>query len=123
MAICGECYPGKIAKKYSVINGVVMPGYDKKKQDIAKRQAVGSDEVYRIQFPRNYKEIVDFLRSRKEEHQSWEIGQSIEDLEAENAYHKELDYLRSIEPEEKVNVKQSDKRLPDVDEKTLRRIY
>ena len=123
MAFCGSCYPDKFAKKYTAINNVIVPGFDKIKQDLAKRQAWADDRVYKIQFPRDYKKIEDVLRVRKEEHRSWEVGETVDLLEAENEHNPVLSYIKKKdEKEEKAEAKEGKNPPADLDEKTLRRI-
>lgn len=127
MGYCGEvhCYPDKFAMNEFVINGAIVRGYDKKKQDQAKRKAWADKKVYKMVFPENYNEIVDFLRSRNEEHMSWEVGQTIEDLQLENDTHPKLKYMANKITEEKTKPKTErveDKPLPELSDKVLRRI-
>jgi hypothetical protein len=122
MAICGNCYSDKFAVKEAIVNGVIVRGYSKQKQDNAKREAWAKDEVYEISFPKNYKKIEDALRLRKEEHQSWEVGETIEDLIIENKTHPALEYIKDIEKVEPVSEEPAPIILADLDGKTLRRI-
>ena len=122
MAFCGDCYEDKAARKQSVLNGIIIEGIDKSKQDNAKRKAWAENRVYKISFPRNHKAIIKVLRPRKTEHQCWEVGESIEDLENENKNHKDLFYLvfDEIKIEELEQIETID--LPELDDATLRRI-
>ena len=122
MAICGECYPDKMAKKQTIINNVVVDGLDHKKQTDAKRQAFGENRVYKIRYPKSHKKIVEALRYRKTEHMCWEPGETVEDLLEENKSHPDLKYMES-KPLDAPVKKISNKRLPEIDEKTLRRIF
>ena len=124
MAFCGECYLGKFAMKEAVVNNVIVRGYDKEKQDVAKREAYRDNRVYKISFPKDYKEIVKFLRSRLTEHQSWEPGETLEDLKEENNNHPDLAYTKKeVKSKKAVKPDKIVKELPVLDDKTLRRIY
>lgn len=121
MGFCGGCYPDKFAIKESLLNGTIIRGYNKKKQDLAKRKAHAENKVYKVVFPKNHSAIEDVLRIRKEEHQSWEVGQTIKDLQTETRTHPLLGYVPFKEAQEK------EKPEPEIvyaelDEKTLRRI-
>ncbi len=76
-------------------------------------------------FPENYNEIVNFLRSRKEEHMSWEVGETIEDLQLENDTHPKLEYMKLKEPEKEIIPKAVEAEiieLPELSDKILGRI-
>jgi len=122
MAFCGDCYRDKFAIKRAVINGVIVEGVDKTKQDAAKEQAWAENKVYKISFPRDYRKITDALRGRRAEHMSWEPGETVEDILAENESHPALRYLEK----KKVPKKRAEEKKPparaSLDEKTLRRI-
>ena len=122
MAICGHCYKDKTAGKFTVINGVIVKGIDKVKQDNAKRLAYARNEVYQVSFPRNKSAIEDTLRVRREEHQSWEVGETIEDLKHENKTHPDLTYLEKEKPNAEPKIEIPTEALPHLDEKILRRI-
>ena len=87
MAYCGGCYPDKLSKHENI-------------REKAKQQAWNNGDVSKMLFPKNHKEIETFLASRKKEHRSWEVGQTIEDLEMENQQHPLLRYL-AIKPKKK----------------------
>ena len=123
MAFCGECYPDKFAVKEAVLNGVVIRGYDKKKQDLAKSEAYQNKKVYKISFPKEHKEIVEILRVRKEEHQSWEVGETVDDLANENKKHPALKYIKHETKNENKETKREKQSLTVLDDDTLRRIY
>lgn len=122
LAICGDCWPGKRALKEAVINGVIVRGVDKLRQDTAKRMAMAQGEVYKISFPKDHAAIEEVLRARKTEHQSWEVGETVEDLKAENDTHPLLGYLKKKTVKKKPEPVKTVE-LADIDEKTLRRIY
>jgi hypothetical protein len=122
MSMCGGCYEDKQAKKAAVINGVVVIGIDKAKQDQAKKQAWADGRVYKISFPKDYKQIEEVLRVRKPEHRSWDIGQTAEDLEIENAAHPVLSYLNEKKKVQEPVKKEKPKKLAELDDATLRRI-
>lgn len=122
MAFCGGCYKDKQARKAAVVNDVIVMGYDKKKQDNAKREAWANDEVYKIVFPSNHKEIVDTLRIRKKEHMSWEVGETIDDLLKEEKTHKKLKYVDRKKKKKVEDEIPSSVILANLDDKTLRRI-
>lgn len=122
MAFCGGCYPDKFAEKIVSIQGALVRGIDREKQDLAKRAAWVNDDVYKIEFPAKHKAIESTLRCRKAEHQSWEVGQTIQDLETENQTHPKLKYLKKAEkPVKKETVKRKVE-LPALDKETLGRI-
>ena len=127
MGFCGEryCYPNKFATKEAVINGVIIRGYDKKKQDKAKRKAYAEKKVYKMGFPKDYNKIEDALRIRLVKHQSWVVGQTVKDLMDEIMTHPKLEYLRKpTEPDkpDKPKVKEEEIILPELSDKILRRI-
>lgn len=122
MVFCGGCYPDKFAKKEVMVEGVVLRGIDRKKQEAAKRRAWANGGVYKISFPRNHKALVETVRCRLEEHQSWEPGETIQDLEAENESHPKLGYLKlkKVKKEEEVPVVEEVRDpLPELDDEIL----
>jgi len=124
LVFCGseKCYPGKVKKKLDVINGAVVEGIDFEAQKRAKRKAWAEGKVYEIEFPDNHAEIVKVLRKRKEEHQCWEPGETIEDLLLEERTNARLYYLNLPEEIRKQLQAPVMESLPDLDDAILRRI-
>ena len=118
MVLCHACYKGMRKPRVGYVDGTVITGYSKEDQDNAKRLAWANEEVYKLSFPRNHKQIMEVLRCREEKHMSWDVGESIEDLKAENLV---LGYfeIEDIIEEEEIIVEEE---LPELDDKTLREI-
>ena len=94
MAYCGGCYKDKLSR-YDEIREKTM------------QEAWANGDVYKIVFPENHAEIESFLANRRKEHRSWEIGETIKDLEVENQTHRALQYLK-IKPKKKKREKPSE---------------
>ncbi len=63
--ICGNCYPGKLKKRYSVVEGKIVGNYIKKAQENAKHLAYSEGAVYEIDWPKDAKDVEKELRKRK----------------------------------------------------------
>ena len=123
MGFCGGCYPDKFAKKEMVIDKVIVRGWDKEKRERAKRLAWLNDDVYKITFPKNHKLIEATVRCRLEEHQSWEVGETIKDLINENETHPDLIYLRLAKKKKEEVEERPHVEIPVLDDETSGRIF
>lgn len=78
------CFPGIVASFPSVIKGRVMQLPDVSARATARKLAQQAGEIYSIEFPENMQEILDIVKLRPIQNQNWIMGETIDQLQADN---------------------------------------
>jgi len=85
---CVVCFPDLKAKAFKLLpNGLYRPVNDAEKQAEARAAVLAAGKNYRIEFPANRRNIERVLAKRPAENRNWFIGETVEDLNKENAAH------------------------------------
>jgi hypothetical protein len=83
--ICPKCYPGMVAYSGKNANGSLK--FNTSLQSLARKKAEKNNDVYKVVFPTNKKEIETVLSGRNLENKNWIPGETIEFLKKENKEH------------------------------------